>query len=82
MPVFNSGSRGGTEVVSDRLLTIPNVLSLVRLAALPLIFFDVVSGREGRALVVLVIVSWSDWIDGYVARRFNQVSRIGRLLDP
>ncbi|MDP8961797.1 MAG: CDP-alcohol phosphatidyltransferase family protein, partial [Actinomycetota bacterium] len=42
----------------------------------------VVSGREGRALVVLVIVSWSDWIDGYVARRFNQVSRIGRLLDP
>lgn len=82
MPVFSSGSRGDTEVVTDRLLTIPNVLSLVRLAALPFIYFDVVSGREGRALVILVVVSWSDWVDGYVARRFNQVSRIGRLLDP
>lgn len=82
MPVFNSGWRSDDEVVSHRLLTVPNVLSLARLSALPFIYLDVVGGREGRALVVLVIVSWSDWIDGYVARRFNQESRIGRLLDP
>jgi cardiolipin synthase len=82
MPVFSSGSRGDTEVVTDRFLTVPNLLSLARLLALPFIYFDTTTGREGRALVLLVVVSWSDWIDGYVARRFNQVSRLGRLLDP
>ncbi|MDQ4131138.1 MAG: CDP-alcohol phosphatidyltransferase family protein, partial [Actinomycetota bacterium] len=68
--------------MTDRLLTLPNVLSLVRLGALPFIYFDVVGGREGRALAILVVVSWSDWLDGYIARRFNQSSRLGRLLDP
>lgn len=82
MPVFRSGSRGDIEVATDRLLTVPNALSLARLLALPFIYFDVVGGREGRALAILVVVSWSDWVDGYIARRFNQMTRVGRLLDP
>ncbi len=82
MPVFRSGSRGDIEVATDRLLTVPNALSLARLLALPFIYFDVVGGREGRALAILVVVSCSDWVDGYIARRFNQMTRIGKLLDP
>lgn len=71
-----------TQAVTDRLLTVPNLLSLVRLLALPFVYADLVGGREGRALLLLVLVSSSDAADGFVARRFNQVSRIGRLMDP
>ena len=83
MPVFfSSGSSGEPEVVSDRILTVPNLLSVIRLLFLPWIYSDIVTGRFIRALIVLFIVVWSDFIDGYVARRFNQVSRIGQLMDP
>jgi cardiolipin synthase (CMP-forming) len=82
MPLFTHGSRGGPEIESDRILTVPNAISLVRLLLLPLIYADIVGGREIRGLIVLLIVSWTDFIDGYVARRFDQVSRLGKLLDP
>jgi cardiolipin synthase (CMP-forming) len=82
MPVFNHGSRGGPEVVHDRILTVPNLISLIRLLALPILYLDIAGGRELRALVILVLVSGTDFVDGYVARRFDQVSRVGQLLDP
>lgn len=74
--------REDTQAVTDRLLTVPNLLSLVRLLALPFVYADLVGGREGRALLLLVLVASSDAADGFVARRFNQVTRIGRLMDP
>lgn len=80
--LFDVGARDGPEVVGDRVLTIPNVLSLVRLLAMPLVWFDITGGRPVRALVVLAVLVSTDWIDGYVARRFDQVSRLGRVLDP
>lgn len=82
---FDRGRRDdGPERVVDRVLTVPNVLSLLRLAALPFIYLDLVSGpdRHLRALVVLMIFAATDWLDGYVARRFDQVSRVGKLFDP
>lgn len=79
---FDSGAPSGAREESDRILTIPNVLSLVRLAALPLVYLDLTSGREGRALAVLLVIVWSDYFDGYLARKLDQVSRIGRLFDP
>ncbi len=79
---FDSGAPSGSREESDRILTIPNVLSLIRLAALPLVYIDLTSGREGRALVVLLVIVWSDYFDGYLARKLDQVSRIGRLFDP
>ncbi|MBW3577952.1 MAG: CDP-alcohol phosphatidyltransferase family protein [Actinobacteria bacterium] len=83
MSVFRSGSRNdGSEVVTDRLLTLPNVLSVIRLAALPLVYADIAGGREARGLIVLIVVASSDFVDGYLARRLGQVSRLGQIADP
>jgi cardiolipin synthase len=85
VPLFDAGRRSdaGGELVHDRLLTAPNVITAVRLAGLPL-FAWLVLGREQylAAFWVLVAIATTDWIDGYVARRFDQVSRIGKLVDP
>lgn len=69
--------------VGDRILTIPNLISFVRLAAVP-IFWWLVLGAEnlGVAAIVLIAVSWTDWVDGYLARRLNQVTKLGKTLDP
>lgn len=68
--------------VSSRIVTIPNLLSLFRLLLIPVFLVLLVVGHYVWALVVLVISSATDFVDGYVARQFNQVSRIGQLLDP
>lgn len=71
------------EVVSDRWLTVPNALSLLRIACLPVFAWLVLGpGRNGLAVIVLMIAGVSDYLDGYVARRWKQVTRIGRILDP
>ncbi|GGM60658.1 CDP-diacylglycerol--glycerol-3-phosphate 3-phosphatidyltransferase [Thermopolyspora flexuosa] len=63
--------------------TIPNVLSLLRLLGVPL-FLWLVLGPQADvwAVLVLILAGLSDWLDGRLARAWNQVSRIGRLLDP
>ena len=80
--LFDVGAKDGPEVVGDRILTVPNLLSLVRLLVMPVVWFDIVGDRPVRALVVLALLVSTDWIDGYVARRFDQVSRLGKVLDP
>ncbi len=83
MPLFfDSGRQGAPVPETDRILTVPNLLSLIRLAALPWVYLDLVGGRELRGLIVLLVIAWSDYLDGYLARRLGQVSRIGRLFDP
>lgn len=82
MRVFDLGAGDDAQPPSNRVLTIPNLLSLARLALLPLVFADLVSGRLVRALVLLAIIAATDWLDGYLARRLNQVSKLGVLLDP
>jgi cardiolipin synthase len=71
------------EAGEDRLLTVPNFLSLVRLACIPL-FVWLLLGQEERlaAAILLAVLGATDWVDGYVARRFNQVSTVGKVLDP
>lgn len=66
-----------------RILTIPNLISLVRLLCLP-IFVYLLFGRENRAAAasLLGILGASDWIDGYIARHYDQVSELGKILDP
>jgi cardiolipin synthase len=64
-------------------LTIPNLVSFVRLAGVPLFLYLVLGPHEdGWAVVVLAIGGTSDWVDGFLARRLNQTSRLGELLDP
>lgn len=82
MPVFSHGSRGGPETTHDRILTFPNLISLIRVLALPFVYIDIVGGRPGRALIILAIIASTDWVDGYVARRFDQITRFGQLFDP
>lgn len=67
----------------DRILTVPNLITLARLCVLPL-FVWLLLARNDRvwAAIVLGILGATDWVDGWVARRFNQTSRIGRLFDP
>ena len=82
MRVFDIGARDEPQEASGRIWTIPNVLSLLRLAALPLIYLDLVAGRWLRAFVLLAVFSATDWLDGYLARRLDQITRLGALLDP
>jgi cardiolipin synthase (CMP-forming) len=67
----------------DRILTIPNVITVVRLSLLP-VFLWLVFGREDRASAawLLAALGTTDFLDGYVARHFNQVSNLGKILDP
>ncbi|MDM7831152.1 CDP-alcohol phosphatidyltransferase family protein [Cellulomonas edaphi] len=70
------------DVVSDRVLTIPNAISLARLLLVPVFAVLIATHHDGWAFLVLAVSSASDWLDGVLARRLNQVSRIGQLLDP
>lgn len=64
------------------MVTVPNALSLLRLLLIPVFLVLLITEQYLWALVTLVVSSVTDFVDGYVARRFNQVSRIGQLLDP
>ena len=75
-------SVAGNEVVSSRVLTIPNVISFARLLLVPVFAVLLATGNDGWAFVVLAASAASDWLDGVLARRLGQVSRLGQLLDP
>lgn len=67
----------------DRIWTIPNLISFARLLGVPLFLWLFLGPhRDAIAVAVLVIGGTSDWVDGYLARRLKQVSRLGELLDP
>lgn len=68
---------------SSRILTIPNVLSGLRIAAIPLFVWLIVDRDTTFAgLIVLGVVLATDWVDGAIARATGQVSELGKLLDP
>ena len=64
------------------LWTVPNVLSLLRLASVPVFVWLFVSGHENAAVILYAVGAWTDFFDGVIARKFDQVSEIGKLLDP
>ncbi len=71
-----------SDLPSDRVFTVPNVLSFIRLALVPVFLGLVIAHQDLAALIVLVVASATDYLDGWIARRFHQVSRLGQLLDP
>ncbi len=64
-------------------LTVPNVITAVRLACIP-VFLWLLFGahRQTAAAVLLGVLGATDWVDGFVARRYHQVSTVGKVLDP
>lgn len=67
----------------DRVLTVPNVLSALRLLGVPVFLWLVLGPHHDLVAFVLLMVSGAtDYLDGYLARRLHQVSRLGALLDP
>ena len=68
---------------NDRILTVPNGLSVLRLLGVPVFLWLVlVPQADGWAFLVLAIAGITDWLDGALARMLNQQSRVGALLDP
>jgi cardiolipin synthase len=66
-----------------RVLTIPNLISFARLLGVPLfLYLFLGTEHQGWAVAVLAVGGTTDWIDGYLARRLGQVSRLGELIDP
>ncbi|MGQ0542232.1 MAG: CDP-alcohol phosphatidyltransferase family protein [Blastocatellia bacterium] len=66
----------------NNVLTIPNLLTFLRMALIPVFAILLVYGREGWALVVFTLAGVSDGVDGFVARRLKQESELGTIIDP
>ena len=65
-----------------RIVTIPNVISLVRLACAPVFVWLLVDDDLLAAAALLAVLGASDWVDGWIARRYDQGSDLGKVLDP
>ncbi|MGQ7296836.1 CDP-alcohol phosphatidyltransferase family protein [Quadrisphaera sp. KR29] len=73
---------GTAENPSDRVLTLPNALSALRLLLVPVFAALILSGHDLWAIAVLAVSGASDWLDGRLARRWHQITRLGQVLDP
>ncbi|HQH08363.1 MAG TPA: CDP-alcohol phosphatidyltransferase family protein [Phycicoccus sp.] len=72
----------GEQVQTDRVLTVPNVLSMLRLVGVPAFLWAILTHRDGLALILLMGSGITDYLDGKIARHYGLVSRVGQLLDP
>lgn len=67
---------------SSRVWTVPNALSMLRIALIGVFAYLIATGRDGWAIATLAAAGFSDFFDGFLARRWNQVTRLGAFLDP
>ena len=67
---------------STRILTIPNLISFARLLTVPVFLWLWFGDSRNAAVVVYAAGAWTDFFDGFIARRIDQVSELGKLLDP
>lgn len=83
MRLIGAGRRDDIDYeVTDRFWTVPNVITILRFCLVPVFVWLVVSERYLTAFIVLAVLSSTDWVDGYIARRFNQITTVGQWLDP
>ena len=82
MRVFDIGGPEVPRPETERIVTVPNLLSLSRILVLPVVLLDLIAGRLTRALVIMLLIGASDWFDGYLARVLDQRTRLGAVLDP
>ena len=77
------GTAGDSTPATSRVLTVPNIISFVRIALIPVFVLLIVDRDTTTAGIVLFgAVVATDWLDGAIARRTGQVSEIGKILDP
>jgi cardiolipin synthase len=74
--------RVGWGIPSSAIVTAPNAISLGRLLLMPVCAWLLASQHYASGLVLTTAVGATDWVDGWLARRIGQVSRVGQLLDP
>ncbi len=67
---------------SDAVWTIPNIISMFRIVLIVVFVVMLATERDGWAITALALAGFSDFFDGYLARRWNQVTKLGRVLDP
>jgi len=78
-----TGTSAPADRASNRILTVPNLISFLRIATIPLFFALIVDEDTTRSgLIVFAVVAATDWVDGVVARATGQVSELGKVLDP
>lgn len=83
MRLIGAGGRPGeTPAELDTFWTVPNIITVVRFLGVPLFVMFIVQREYAAAVITLVLLGSTDWVDGYVARRFGQVSSVGKWLDP
>lgn len=68
--------------MSSNVITVPNLLTFLRMALIPVFASLLFYGYSGWSLVVFLIAGVSDGVDGFIARRFNQESELGTIIDP
>jgi len=68
--------------LSDRVITWPNALSALRLLLVPVFLWMILIDQNLIAFAILAFSSFTDWLDGFLARKLNQMTRLGQLLDP
>lgn len=68
--------------MKNKILTIPNILTFIRLALIPIFIALFLFGLETFALIIFLTASLTDAVDGYIARKFEQISKLGKVLDP
>jgi cardiolipin synthase len=74
---------GAEERVTDRILTLPNALSAIRILLIPLfVLLLIEEDTRVEGMLLLGALQATDWVDGYIARRLGQVSSLGKVLDP
>lgn len=66
----------------EEVLTIPNGISVLRLLLVPVFMVLLIQGHDIAAVAILAFSGFTDWLDGVLARKLNQTSRLGQLLDP
>lgn len=67
---------------SDAVWTIPNIISMFRIVLIVVFAWLLITENDGWAITALAVAGFSDFFDGYLARRWNQVTKLGRILDP
>jgi CDP-diacylglycerol--glycerol-3-phosphate 3-phosphatidyltransferase len=83
VPTPGSARVSGRDALSDRIWTLPNALSLLRLLGVPVFLWLLLGPEEdGWAVAILMVSGFTDWLDGKLARWLDQSSKLGALLDP